>query len=357
MMFWMTALALAGDRPDRVELNPNGVLVMGDPLRVRVPGVPANSTVQVQVLRDCNGDGRPEVKDLGGCHSPIWTESLTAGDTGVAETTLQTKGMPIGVALVVRGRTEAGLADAHFWLMKEAEPASKVEEFRELLNYLWHQGDPPRLKDREWELHRYDSMAKSDAVVPGGERVTGFALDRKGVVVTRQTGEGAELVRLTKDKAEVLYSQAEGGLRAPAVAANGQVFVVATTTAGAELGRVQNQALTATVPLETAPDSLRVTGKEVFGMDYGRLGIEVYGIDRKTGARSDVADVAAALEQDWTVRDVRIVNYEDTSGQYGMDIALLQDGVPTLIPDPVGDEVLPQIGEDGAVYYLAEVKP
>lgn len=358
MMLWLVVSALAGDRPDRVELTPNGVLRVGDPLRVRVPGVPANSGVQLLVLRDCNGDGRPELKDLGGCHSPVWRGSATAGDGGVAEATVPTTGLPTGVTLVARARTNAGLADAHFWLDKTDAPTSTFSELRRLLDYLRHQGSSATLKERSWELRRFDVAANSDAVVPGGERVTGFAVDKRGaVVLTRPKEDGAELVRLAKGAETLLYAEPKGDLGAPAVAANGQVFVVATTGDRVELGRVVNKGLTATVPLELAPDALQVVGKEIVGTTYGTGGIEVFGLDRKTGARADVADVPAALEQAWTAGDLQIVNYEDTSGQNGRDVAIVKDGVPTLVPNAKGDEVLPQLGPDGAIYYMAEVKP
>ena len=71
-MLWSLSLALA----------PHGAITIADKLVFTAPGA-ANGTIQVSVLRDCDGDGNLDVKlSKSGCVSPIVTRALNLDAKG-----------------------------------------------------------------------------------------------------------------------------------------------------------------------------------------------------------------------------------------------------------------------------------
>src|SRR4029079_5779543 len=79
---FLLAAAPASDLgpPAWVEVDPNAIQSDGQPMQIDVGGIPQGQVVSLQILQDCNGDHRPDLRGQGACHSPLYArDSRRAG--------------------------------------------------------------------------------------------------------------------------------------------------------------------------------------------------------------------------------------------------------------------------------------
>src|SRR5688500_13690441 len=85
------ALPAAGQTPDPglprgLEVEPNAIQDLAQPMAIRVAGIPRGESVRLQVLQDCNDDNRPDLQGTAVCKSPLheW-DSAPADAEGVSD--------------------------------------------------------------------------------------------------------------------------------------------------------------------------------------------------------------------------------------------------------------------------------
>src|SRR5262245_47445513 len=67
--------------PAWIEVDPNAIENIDQPMRINVGGIPQGQTVTLQILQDCNGDHRPDLQGQGDCKSPLYTRDSSKADT------------------------------------------------------------------------------------------------------------------------------------------------------------------------------------------------------------------------------------------------------------------------------------
>ncbi|MES1243878.1 MAG: hypothetical protein ABUT39_19895 [Acidobacteriota bacterium] len=90
----LSALLLAGalngqadpGPPAGLAVEPNAIQDPAQPMAIRVAGIPRGERARLQVLQDCDGDGRPDLRGTAGCASPLheW-DSVPADFDGVSD--------------------------------------------------------------------------------------------------------------------------------------------------------------------------------------------------------------------------------------------------------------------------------
>ena len=75
-------LAVDPGPPAGLEVEPNAIQDPAQPMAVRVAGIPRGETVRLQVLQDCDGDNRPDLRGTAGCRSPILERDSVPADAG-----------------------------------------------------------------------------------------------------------------------------------------------------------------------------------------------------------------------------------------------------------------------------------
>ncbi len=66
--------------PARLEIEPNAILERDETLTIEVGGISMGERVRLRVLRDCDGDGRPDPGGEEGCCNPIYERDSEAAD-------------------------------------------------------------------------------------------------------------------------------------------------------------------------------------------------------------------------------------------------------------------------------------
>src|SRR5690349_11614855 len=75
--------------PAWVEVDPNAIQSVGQPMQIDVGGIPQGQVVSLQILQDCNGDHRPDLRGQGACKSPLFArDSRRAGTRNRVEDAL-----------------------------------------------------------------------------------------------------------------------------------------------------------------------------------------------------------------------------------------------------------------------------
>ena len=129
----LIAAAQASDPgpPAWVEVDPNAIQNAGQPMQIDIGGIPQGQTVTLQVLQDCNGDHRPDLRGQGDCQEPPGCKGqppggLTEQGRGLsrfhrpgkerhlpaAESGALAARLPVGLAAGVR-RSSAGRRSVH----------------------------------------------------------------------------------------------------------------------------------------------------------------------------------------------------------------------------------------------------
>lgn len=72
--------------PAGLEVEPNAIQDLAQPMAVRVAGIPRGGTAHLQVLQDCDGDDRPDLHGTADCASPLYEwDSVPADFDGVSD--------------------------------------------------------------------------------------------------------------------------------------------------------------------------------------------------------------------------------------------------------------------------------
>lgn len=238
--FFLIAAAQASDPgpPAWVEVDPNAIQNANQPMRVDVGGIPQGQTVTLQVLQDCNGDHRPDLRGQGDCKSPLYArDSRKAGSRNLVEdhldfTALEKSGtsLPRNRALWLRASrpgsrqgvlTLFGLVDDPCTLWQ-----ATLEVFRlgtcgrsAVAQALRRHRGPLGFEEKTFEVRRLDPAGDATPVSIAGTRgATGVAwLDAQTLVVTATEG-GSKLLRVPlQGEPTVLWQDpAKDGLSAAA---------------------------------------------------------------------------------------------------------------------------------------------
>src|SRR5262249_23072737 len=67
--------------PAWVEVDPNAIEKVDQPMRIDVGGIPQGQVVKLQILQDCNGDHRPDLQGQGDCKSPLVARDSSKADS------------------------------------------------------------------------------------------------------------------------------------------------------------------------------------------------------------------------------------------------------------------------------------
>ncbi len=189
--------------PAWLELVPNAIQ-RGDQMDVIVGGIPEGDVVHLQVLRDCNSDGEPELKGRKKCKSPLhgWTSHKANSNNVVREKLLLRgpKALPTNEVLWLRAsRPDSRQArQVIFGIMND--PCDLWETVVD--NFLGGKCDPhlaqalvqhrseTQLEELTFEVRLLEVEAKADDAasavsIPGTLGATGVSwLDEKTLIVT-----------------------------------------------------------------------------------------------------------------------------------------------------------------------------
>ncbi|HEX6904661.1 MAG TPA: hypothetical protein VF789_33445 [Thermoanaerobaculia bacterium] len=202
--------------PAWVEVDPNAIQKADQPMRIDVGGIPQGQTVTLEILQDCNGDHRPDLRDQGDCKSPLYArDSRKAGARNMVEDhldfiALEKSGtsLPRNRALWLRvsrpgsrqgGLTLFGLVDDPCTLWQ-----ATLEVFRlgacgksGVAQALRRHRGPLGFEAKTFEVRRLDPAGDAPPVPIAGTRgATGVAwLDARTLVVTATEG-GSKLLRV-----------------------------------------------------------------------------------------------------------------------------------------------------------------
>jgi hypothetical protein len=224
--------------PAWVEVDPNAIQKADQPMQIDIGGIPQGQTVALEILQDCNGDHRPDLRGQGDCKSPLYArDSSKAGARNRVEDALdfialEKRGtsLPRNRALWLRASrpgsrqgvlTLFGLVDDPCTLWQ-----ARLELFRlgacsksAVAQALRRHRGPLGFEEKTFEVSRLDPAGDAPPVAIAGTRgATGVAwLDAHTLVVTA-TGAGSKLLRVPlQGEPTVLWQDpAEDGLSAAA---------------------------------------------------------------------------------------------------------------------------------------------
>ena len=202
--------------PAWVEVDPNAIQNASQPMRIDVGGIPQGQTVTLQVLQDCNGDHRPDLRSQGDCKSPLYArDRRKAGARNMVEDHLDFRALEKSGATLPRNRalwlrasrpgspqgvlTLFGLVDDPCTLWQ-----ATLEVFRlgacgksGVAQALRRHRGPLGFEEKTFEVRRLDAAGDAPPVPVAGTRgATGVAwLDARTLTVT-VSGGGSKLLRV-----------------------------------------------------------------------------------------------------------------------------------------------------------------
>jgi hypothetical protein len=401
--FLLIAAAPASDPgpPAWVEVDPNAIQKADQPMRIDVGGIPQGQVVTLQVLQDCNGDHRPDLRGQGDCKSPlIARDSSKAGSRNMVEDhldfiALEKSGtsLPRNRALWLRVSrpgsrqgvlTLFGLVDDPCTLWQ-----ATLEVFRlgacgkgAVSQALRRHRGPLGFEEKTFEVRSLDPAADAPPVPVAGTRgATGVAwLDARTLVVTAIEA-GSKLLRVPLEgEPTVLWKDsAQDGLSAAAPLAlpGGKIAFVRQRLPGQESAKgrpVAFLSLWADGRLDPAHDIVlpfRIQqllasspdGRQILALSLG------IGENLPSFLQIDLADrtvqnlgYSPALYQ-VAFRSPKtgasVVSFEDVSTDHGWDLVLADDKGRLLkdLQARKQDDILPVWRPDGkSLAYLAEVE-
>jgi hypothetical protein len=401
--FILIAAAQAPDPgpPAWVEVDPNAIQKADQPMRIDVGGIPQGQTVTLQILQDCNGDHRPDLRGQGDCKSPLVArDSSKAGSRNRVEdsldfTALEKSGasLPRNRALWLRASrpgsqqgvlTLFGLVDDPCTLWQ-----ATLEVFRlgacsksAVAQALRRHRGPLGFEEKTFEVRRLDPAGDAPPVSIAGTRgATGVAWLNAQTLVVTATEAGSKLLRVPlQGEPTVLWKDSgQDGLSAAAPLAlpGGRIAFVRQRLSGQEFaeGRpVAFLSLWAQGKIDPARDivlpfriqQLLVSspdGRQILALSLG-IGENLPSFLQIDLAERTVQNLGysptlyqIAFRSPRT--GVSVASFEDVSTDQGWDLVLADDK-GRLIKDLQArkqDDILPAWQPDGkSLAYLAEVE-
>ncbi len=351
--------------PRWVDVEPNAVARPDQRLRVTVAGVPVGERVLLQILQDCDHDGKPEERDRGACRSPLdrW-ESQPADARGrvadaidLAVLDARPGGIPREVTLTLRASSRAAagsvapFADTIFGVVENPCTLwqTAVQAFwggrcdPGLAQALRQHLGPAGLEDVTFEVRRMALSGGAAAAVPvaGTRGATGVAwLDDRTLAVTLAAGGAgtrAGLLRVPLDQgtAEMLWSATDDRFpTAPLALPGGRIALIRQRLAKEgdgprawlsvwRSGRIEQEiALPEKIHQLVAVDQ---AGRSVLALALNDVRPAFFQIDLGAGTVTSLGFAPslyhAALREPGGERAV--VALEDNSGTTGWDLVLV----------------------------------
>ncbi len=399
----LIAAAQASDPgpPAWVEVDPNAIQNAGQPMRIDVGGIPQGQTVTIQILQDCNGDHRPDLRGQGDCKSPLYArDSRKAGARNLVEDHLDFTALEKSGATLPRNRalwlrvsrpgsrqgvlTLFGLVDDPCTLWQ-----ATLEVFRlgacgksGVAQALRRHRGPLGFEEKTFEVRNLDPAGDTPPVPVAGTRgATGVAwLDARTLVVTA-TEAGSKLLRVPLEgEPTVLWKDpGQDGLSAAAPlalpggkiafvrqrlsgqeSAEGRPVAVLSLWAGGSIDPAQDVVLPFRIQQLLASSA---DGRQILALSLG------IGENLPSFLQIDLADrTVQNLGYSPTLYQVAfrspatgasVVSFEDVSTDHGWDLVLADDK-GRLVKDLQArkqDDILPAWQPDGkSLAYLAEVE-
>jgi hypothetical protein len=401
--FILIAAAQASDPgpPAWVEVDPNAIQNAGQPMQVDVGGIPQGQTVMLQILQDCNGDHRPDLRGQGDCKSPLVArDSSKAGSRNRVEDSLDFRALeksgtslPRNRALWLRASrpgsqqgvlTLFGLVDDPCTLWQ-----ATLEVFRlgacsqsPVVQALRRHRGPLGFEEKTFEVRRLDPAGDAPPVAIAGTRgATGVAWLNAQTLVVTATEAGSQLLRVPLEgEPTVLWKDpAPDGLSAAAPLAlpGGQIAFVRQRLPGQESAAGRPVAFLSlwaggkvdptrdiVLPfriqqlLASSPD-----GRQILALSLG-IGENLPSFLQIDLAERTVQNLGYSTTLYQTAfrsskTGVSVVSFEDVSTDQGWDLVLADDK-GRLIKDLQArkqDDILPAWQPSGqSIAYLAEVE-
>ena len=404
----LIAAAQASDPgpPAWVEVDPNAIQNAAQPMQIDVGGIPQGQVVTLQILQDCNGDHRPDLRGQGDCKSPLVArDSSKAGSRNRVEDSLDFialeksgTSLPRNRALWLRASrpgsqqgvlTLFGLVDDPCTLWQ-----ATLEVFRlgacsksGVAQALRRHRGPLGFEEKTFEVRRLDPAGDAPPVAIAGTRgATGVAWLNAQTLVVTATEAGSKLLRvplqgeptvLWKDSGQDGLSAAAplalpGGLPGEKIAfvrqrLPGQESAEGRPVAFLSLwdqGKI-NPARDIVLPfriqqlLASSPD-----GRQILALSLG------IGENLPSFLQIDLAErTVQNLGYSPTLYQVAfrspkagasVVSFEDVATDHGWDLVLADDKGRLLkdLQARKQDDILPAWQPDGKnLAYLAEVEP
>lgn len=401
--FLLIAAAQASDPgpPAWVEVDPNAIETVDQPMQVDVGGIPQGQTVKLQILQDCNSDHRPDLRGQGDCKSPLYArDSSKAGARNMVEDSLDFivleksgTSLPRNRALWLRASrpgsqhgvlTLFGLVDNPCTLWQ-----ATLEVFRlgacskgAVAQALRRHRGPLGFEEKTFEVRRLDPAGDAPPVsIAGTRRATGVAWLNAQTLVVTATEAGSKLLRVPLEgEPTVLWKDpAQDGLSAAAPLAlpGGQIAFVRQRLPGQEStagrpvaflslwtdGNV-DPAHDVVLPfriqqlLASSPD-----GRQILALSLG-IGENLpsflqIDLPERTVQNLGYSPTLYQVAFRSPEAGVSVVSFEDVSTDHGWDLVLADDK-GRLVKDLQArkqDDILPVWQPDGkSLAYLAEVE-
>jgi len=403
----LLAAAQASDPgpPAWVEVDPNAIQNADQPMQINVGGIPQGQTVTLQILQDCNGDHRPDLRGQGDCKSPLVArDSSKAGSRNRVEDSLdfialEKSGisLPRNRALWLRASrpgsqqgvlTLFGLVDDPCTLWQATLEAFRLGACSQsaVAQALRRHRGPLGFEEKTFEVRRLDPAGDAPPVSIAGTRgATGVAWLNEQTLVVTATEAGSKLLRvplegeptvLWKDPAPDGLSAAAplalpGGLPGNKIAFVRQRLPGQESAAGRPVaflslwtdGKI-DPAHDVVLPfriqqlLKSSPD-----GRQILALSLG-IGENLPSFLQIDLAERTVQNLGystalyqAAFRSPKT--GASVVSFEDVSTDQGWDLVLADDKGRLLkdLQARKQDDILPAWQPDGkSIAYLAEVE-
>jgi hypothetical protein len=389
--------------PAWVEVDPNAIEKADQPMQIDVGGIPQGQAVRLEVLQDCNGDHRPDLRGQGDCKSPLYArDSRKAGSRNLVEDALDFHALAQGGTALPRNRalwlraSRVGSRQGVLTLFGLVEnPCTLWQATRELFGLgacsqgavaqaLRRHRGPLGFEDKTFEVRRLDPAG--DAPVPvalaGTRGATGVAwLDAKTLVVTVTEG-GSKLLRVPLEGEPIVLwkDPAPDGLSAAAPLAlpGGKIAFVRQRLPGQESaegrpvaflrlwteGRV-DPARDVVLPfriqqlLASSPDGGQILALSL-GVGENLPSFLQIDLAQRTVQSLGYSNTLYQVAFRSPKAAVSVVSFEDVSTDQGWDLVLADDQgrlVRDLQARKKKDDILPAWQPDGkSIAYLAEVE-
>ena len=392
--------------PAWVEVDPNAIENVDQPMRINVGGIPQGQTVTLQILQDCNGDHRPDLQGQGDCKSPLYARDSSKADSRnrvedyLDFAALEKSGTPLprNRALWLRASRPGsrqgvlslfGLVDDPCTLWQSTleifhlSACSKSAVAQALRR---HRG-PLGFEAKTFEVRRLDPSGDAPPVSIAGTRgATGVAWLSAQTLVVTTTEAGSKLLRVPlQGEPTVLWKDpAPDGLSAAAPlalpggpsgdkiafvrqrppgqeAAEGRPEAVLSLWAGGKVDPARDVVLPFRIQqlLKSSPD-----GRQILALSLG-IGenlpsfLQIDLAERTVqnlGYSNNLYQVAFRSPK----AGVSVVSFEDVSTDQGWDLVLADDKghfMKDLQARKKRDDILPAWQPDGkSIAYLAEVE-
>lgn len=387
--------------PAWVEVDPNAIETVDRPMRIDVGGIPQGRTVRLQILQDCNGDHRPDLRGQGDCRSPLYArDSNKAGSRNLVEDSLDFRALeksgtslPRNQALWLRASrpgsrhgilTLFGLVDDPCTLWQATLEVFRLGSCSKsgVAQALRRHRGPLGFEAKTFEVRFLDSAGDAPPVSIAGTRgATGVAWLNARTLVVTATGAGSKLLRVPLEgEPTVLWEDpAQDGLSAAAPLAlpGGRIAFVRQRLPGQESAEGRPVALLslwADGRIDPAHDVVlpfRIQqllasspeGRQILALSLG-IGENLPSFLQIDLAERTVQNLGysntlyqVAFRSPET--GVSVVSFEDVSTDHGWDLVLADDK-GRLMKDLQArkqDDILPAWQPDGkSLAYLAEVE-